>query len=82
MTTPSLWLDWLLLLMSLSDPLDPARILDPVDLDALTATEARVLARGLRNVAALPAPTVPDRQAAKALNAAADALDAVAAHRH
>jgi hypothetical protein len=68
--------------MSLSDPLDPARLLDPVDLDALTATEAAMLARGLRNIAALPAPTVPDRQAAEALRIAADALDAVAACRH
>lgn len=67
--------------MSPTDDLDVDQLLETIDLDALTAAEAREVARGLRVVADLPVPTKRDRIAAKALRAAADALDALAAHR-
>lgn len=67
--------------MSSTNDLDVDRLLATIDVDALTAAEAREVARGLREVADLPVPTKPDRIAAKALRAAADALDALAAHR-
>lgn len=59
---------------------DRPRLLDGIDLDALTPAEAAEIARGLRAVADLPRPTRPDVVAAEALREAAKAIEAIAAH--